>query len=198
MSDMFLVKIKLLSTGVRRDSLKDFPLLINSDVQLFWYIAPRARKFDEKSCHVLTALLPLCLLNDPTLHGHKAKSVERNVLLSLIQGITVILEKSYTNRKSLSDYLEYNISLVRAAQADSYEPYYGVIPLPNAEMFETFRKKDQNWISELTDRISSRGFYDPISFDTLSPMRRNDNGVAGKKIGGGGGGEVGAEVRVAY
>ena len=34
---MFLVKLKLLSTDVHRDSLNDFSLLINSAVQLFWY-----------------------------------------------------------------------------------------------------------------------------------------------------------------
>ena len=93
MSDMFLVKIKLISNGVRRDSLNDFSLLINGVVQLFWYIAPHTQTFAKKSCHVPTALLPLCRLNDPTLHGHKIKSMARNVLLSLIQGITAQLEK---------------------------------------------------------------------------------------------------------
>ena len=76
-NDIILVKIKLLSTGVCRDSLKDFSLLINSVLQLFWYIAPHTRKFAEKSYHVSTALLPL--LNDPTLHCHKAKSAHCSI-----------------------------------------------------------------------------------------------------------------------
>ena len=183
---MFLVKIKLLSTCVCRDSLDGFSLinqqcctviLVYSTLhtEICW------EKLSCPNCNVAT----LCLLNDPTLHGHKGKICEQSVLLSIIQGITAQLENSYINRKSLSyvkelinkltesavkyaDYLEYNLSLVRAAQAYSDEPYYGVevIPLPNAEMVENFRKKDQ---SELTDRIKSRNFYDPIS-----PMRRNE------------------------
>ena len=39
--------------------------------------------------------------------------------------------------------MEYSLSLVHAARADSDEPYYGVevISLPNAETVEMFRKK---------------------------------------------------------
>ena len=69
--------------------------------------------------------------------------MERNVLLSLIQGITanwrnhISTESHYQDVKELinkltesavkyAEYLEYNLSLVRAAPADSDEPDYGV------------------------------------------------------------------------
>lgn len=193
--DTLLIKCKSKISGVKNQNVEDFNKLLQSIVDLIWYISPHSEKLKSRGAPLPTFFHSLILFNDPKRHKHKVKQIYHNVLLTLTSSVTNMLEKSFINRKSFqflhdvfdklieatvkyTDYLEANLDSVTNYQSRdeiSHPEKVEILPFINDLCTSKYSDKDKAIITDITDTILEKDFYDPLLLTDIlptSPARR--------------------------
>ena len=136
-------------TGVRRQNVSDFEILIQKVTDLVWYILPHVSKFTSHAASIPNYFSPFLKFNDPQRHKHSAKQLAKELLLQHTDEVFTCLEKSYISGPTLNffkseveslltavikycDYLDYNLEQIRQSQGINEEPLKdnSIYPLP--------------------------------------------------------------------
>ena len=193
MTDALLGLWKKLSPGVRRRDLELCTSLLISLRELLWYISPHHSKLKEKNCQIPEVLLKLCDLNNPKRHAHKAPNISQHILLSLVEGVHMHFDKSFTARTKFkaihslvensltacvkySDYLIQNNTLQVNCQYNEEEPNYEkkISELPFLTSLSTYKlQRERNAIEQVLTDLESKDFYEPVSVDYYFLERRS-------------------------
>ena len=90
MHDTFLLMCKSKVSGVRAQNLDSFENLIQSALELIWYIAPSAEKLRNQRAALPEFLSPILSFDDPTRYKHKPKQLYSKTLINLACKVTAV------------------------------------------------------------------------------------------------------------
>ena len=102
MGDMLLELMQQKYAGVRSTDVSDMTDLCTRITDYIWYTAPHSDKFQRCSAVIPPFFEPLFPFNNPKRHKHTAKQLQKAILLQHLDGISTLMEKSFTNRASFA------------------------------------------------------------------------------------------------
>ena len=127
--------------GVRSTDVSDMTDLCTRITDYIWDTAPHSDKFRKCSAAIPPFFEPLFPFNNPKRHKHTAKQLQKAFLLQHLDGISTLIENSFTNRASFTvvkteiespissgvkycDHLESCLASLQESQSIADEPVY--------------------------------------------------------------------------
>ena len=140
MGYMLLELMQQKYAGVCSTDVSDMTDLCTRITDYIWYTAPHSDKFQKCSAVIPPFFEPLFPFNNPKRHKHTAK-LQKAILLQHLDGISTLMEKSFTNRASFAvikteieslissgvkycDHLESCLASVQESQSIADKPVY--------------------------------------------------------------------------
>ena len=163
---------------------------------LIWYISPQVGKYKLRGAGPPKFFEPLFQFNNPTRSKHGVGKISKFILLSHIESVTTLLEKSFVYRKSFqnlrveidkliescvkySDYLAQNMSQVQESQLDENDPSYvnvlKTLPYFEGNICEGYSKKEVVVIQSILEKLDSLDIFEPLNIDTFLPSAHHQH-----------------------
>ena len=191
MYDTFLLMCKSKVSGVGAQDLDSFENLIQSALELIWYMASNAEKLRNQGAALPKFQSPILSFNDPTRHKNKPpKQLYSEALINLASKVTAVLEKSFVSRPSFkflkdlldkltespvkySDYLVSNLESVKAYQKCEVierEKSAFLVPYLKTDLSGSYsRQRELSIVSEIFEQLQDMNFHEFLNLEKYLP-----------------------------
>ena len=190
-----LILFKQHCCGVFQENVVNFSNLCQAVRDLLWYVSPHADKFKIRGASLPIFFASLQSFNNPRRHGHALSRLNRETLLSYVDEVTNILEKSFVHPNSFSgiytpidklvescakyaDYLEENLRNDLEYQSEEPSEKTSITKLPacHAVPFDKVytSKREREIIDVVRNELDEVNHYEPINIDKYLKGHRSN------------------------
>ena len=199
----FLLMCKSKVSGIRAQDLDSFENLMQSALELIWYMAPNAEKLRNRGAALPEFMLPILPFNDPTRHKHKTKQLYGETLNNLASKVTAVLENSFVSRPSFKFLIELldkltkivvkysvclvsNLESVRAYQESEVierEKNVFSVPYLKTDLSGSYSlQRELSVVSEIFEQLQDMDFYEFLNLEKDLPSIKSHRYMFMKKF----------------